>query len=156
MKRLVYSQLEAWNSGKSRKPLIINGARQVGKTYILKEYANQAFENAHYFNFEKDPKLIDAFKDSLNPNEILRLLSLISGNQFNVEEDLIIFDEIQACPRALTSLKYFNEDMPNLPVCSAGSLLGVQLGEVSFPVGKVSQINRVSAKLQLPCQAFCA
>ena len=141
MKRLVYSQLEAWNSGKSRKPLIINGARQVGKTYILKEFANQAFENAHYFNFEKVPKLSDAFKDSLNPKEILRLLSLISGNQFNVEKDLIIFDEIQACPRALTSFKYFNEDMPNLPVCSAGSLLGVHLGEVSFPVGKVSQIN---------------
>ena len=141
MKRLAYSQLEAWKSSKTRKPLIINGARQVGKTYILKEFANQAFKNAHYFNFEKDPKLNDAFKESLNPKDILRLLSLISKKQFNIEKDLIIFDEIQACPQALTSLKYFNEDMPNLPVCSAGSLLGVHLGEASFPVGKVTQMN---------------
>lgn len=117
------------------------GARQVGKTYILRQFGKESFPSAHYINFEEDENLFTIFQKNLNPKRILQELSFYLNSSINPEKDLLIFDEIQACPRALTSLKYFQEEMPGCAICSAGSLLGLQLGETSFPVGKVESLQ---------------
>ena len=117
------------------------GARQVGKTYILKQFGEESFPSAHYVNFEEDESLHTVFQQNLNPERILQELSFHFDSSINPEKDLLIFDEIQACPKALTSLKYFHEKMPGFAICSAGSLLGLQLGETSFPVGKVEHLQ---------------
>ena len=117
------------------------GARQVGKTYILKQFGEESFPAAHYVNFEEDESLHTVFQQNLNPERILQELSFHFDSSINSEKDLLIFDEIQACPKALTSLKYFHEKMPGFAICSAGSLLGLQLGETSFPVGKVEHLQ---------------
>lgn len=131
-------KLIAWKNSKKRKPLIIKGVRQCGKTYLLKQFGKDHFRKCHYFNFEKEPSLAKIFKEDLTPHKILESLSFHIGSDIQVSEDLVFFDEIQECPRALTSLKYFQEDCPNLYLCGAGSLLGLHLDTESFPVGKVT------------------
>lgn len=140
MKRAILEQLKQWTQQKTRKPLILKGARQIGKTYILQELGQQCFESVHYFNFEKDQALAKIFDGSLDPKSILQSLSFHQHKPIDWQRDLIIFDEIQAVPKALTSLKYFCEELPEAYVCCAGSLLGVYLNPVSYPVGKVQVI----------------
>lgn len=137
MKRLFYSKLLSWSKKNDRKPLMLKGVRQSGKTYLLQEFGKNEFPNFHYFNFEKEPALVKVFSGSLDPKHLIQELSFYQNKPINIKEDLVIFDEIQAIPTALTSLKYFNEEMKELALCTAGSLLGVTLNQASFPVGKV-------------------
>lgn len=141
MKRNVTTQLMKWKNNQNRHPLIIKGARQVGKTYILKEFGKNYFPRCHYINFEENERLGKIFSDDLNPQQILKELSFHLTAPINPGDDLLIFDEIQHCPRALTALKYFAEEIPGLAICCAGSLLGLQFGQSSFPVGKVDFLN---------------
>lgn len=141
MKRSFIQLLSSWKSRNDRKPLIIRGARQIGKTYILNEFGKNFFPRYHYFNFEKDGSLAALFDFDLNPKRIINELNFRLNQAIDIEKDLLVFDEIQACPRALSSLKYFNEDLPELALCSAGSLLGIHLNESSFPVGKVDMLS---------------
>ena len=137
MKRKIYKQLLEWKISEFRLPLILQGARQVGKTYILKQFGKTEYPVFHIFNFEQDEKLIRIFDEDLNASRIIKDLSLYSGKKIDIKNDLVFFDEIQMCPKALTSLKYFCEDLPQLHLCCAGSLLGTALADESFPVGKV-------------------
>lgn len=141
MKRIIFESLKSWKKDRNRKPLILQGARQVGKTYILEEFGKKFFAKSHYFNFEKSRALHSIFEGDIDPKAITQKLSFLVDTSIDPEKDLLIFDEIQECPRALTSLKYFEEEMPEMAVCSAGSLLGVHLGPVSFPVGKVNILS---------------
>ena len=142
MHRKIEESLSIWNKRKNRKPLVLRGARQVGKTYALKEFGKQNYSDVAYFNFEKQADLRELFKVNLDVKRILQLLSAIHGRLIHPEKTLIIFDEIQACGDALTSLKYFSEDAPTYHIAAAGSLLGVKLGqERSFPVGKVNFLD---------------
>ena len=129
MKRQLYTQLISWRDSNTRKPLLLKGARQVGKSYLLEIFGKNEFEHTHIFNFEQNPNLSKVFQMDLVPERILGELSLAAGKSINRENDLVIFDEIQECPKALTSLKYFNEEMKELALCSAGSLLGVKLSK---------------------------
>lgn len=137
MERDILSRLQAWKDKPDRKPLLLTGARQVGKTHILKEFGRLSYARTHYLNFEEEPGLLSVFEKDFKPARILTELGFHLGTSINPEADLIIFDEIQAAPKALTSLKYFAEEMRKLSVCGAGSLLGLHLANESFPVGKV-------------------
>lgn len=140
MERNIMQELAAWKDmGKSRMPLLLYGVRQVGKTYILREFGDRYFKNSIYINFERMQVAADFFQGELSPDRIVRLLEEYFGQKIVPEETLLIFDEIQACERALTSLKYFCEEAPEYPVVAAGSLLGVAINREawSFPVGKV-------------------
>jgi len=137
MKRHLLKTLNQWKTSKIRKPLVLRGARQVGKTYLLKIFAESSFDHHLYVNFEEDERLARIFEPDLKPSRILNELQLYLDHSIDLEHDLLILDEIQRCPRALTSLKYFCEDLPELAVCTAGSLLGVSLNQGSFPVGKI-------------------
>ena len=137
MKRFAYQQLLQWKNRKERKPLVLYGVRQVGKTYLLQHFGKNEFQQIFYINFEEVPKLKEIFFQDLNPKRIIQALEFHHNRSFNQEKDILILDEIQACPEALTSLKYFREKMPQIAVACAGSLLGLQLNEGSFPVGKV-------------------
>ena len=142
MKRDIEKKLYDWKNSAGRKPLILQGARQVGKTYTLKEFGKSAYEETYYFNFEEDPGLDQIFQENLNPERIIKLLSLYSKRNIKSENTLIIFDEIQESNRALNSLKYFCENAPEYHIAAAGSLLGVLLsGPRSFPVGKVNLLK---------------
>lgn len=141
MKRNLITQLTKWAHSADRKPLLLNGVRQVGKTYLLRQFAAANFPRTHYFNFEKDAALHVIFESNLAPERILNGLRFYADCDIDEKKDLIIFDEIQACPLALTSLKYFQEEMPALQLASAGSLLGLSLGAGSFPVGKVDMLT---------------
>ena len=141
MKRHITTSLEAWKVSSDRNPLILRGARQVGKTYSLKAFGAKDFPRCHYVNFEEDERSSRIFDRDLKPDRILDELQFYLDQAIHRHEDLIIFDEIQRCPRALTSLKYFSEDMPGLAICAAGSLLGVGLNMESFPVGKVQFLD---------------
>ncbi|MDD5766608.1 MAG: AAA family ATPase [Candidatus Marinimicrobia bacterium] len=141
MKRSISLSLKAWKTDPERKPLLLRGARQVGKTYVLKEFGAAEFAHCHYVNFEEDSRLERLFEIDLNPQRILNELQLYIERKIDFEKDLLIFDEIQRCPKALTSLKYFCEKIPQLAICSAGSLLGVSLNRDSFPVGKVTFLD---------------
>ena len=142
MKRDIYSQLISWKQAKERKPLVLKGARQVGKTYILQEFAAREYENTAYFNFEEDPDLNDIFAGRLLPEKIIEKLSIYNESKISPEQTLIIFDEIQNSPATLTSLKYFNEKAPEYHIAAAGSLLGVKIGQSApFPVGKVNFLD---------------
>lgn len=121
----------------SRKPLILKGARQVGKTYILKEFWKDNYENVVYFNFDHDEGLADLFINTKNLKRIIEQLTLVNGKKIESEKTLIIFDEIQECSNALNTLKYFCEEVPEYHIVCAGSLLGIRLSRTSFPVGKV-------------------
>jgi len=140
MQRTISSQLIKWKESSSRKPLILRGARLVGKTWVLKEFGRHHFAGCHYLNFEESEQLQTVFAQDLKPDRILQELEFCFDRQIDVTNDLLIFDEIQACPRALNSLKYFQEQMPELALAAAGSLLGVGLSTTSFPVGKVEFI----------------
>ena len=139
MYRKIMNYLEAWKESKHRKPLILQGARQVGKTYSVLEFGRNNYENVVYFNFETNPKLNETFEENISPDYLIPILSHIAGQTIVKEKTLIIFDEVQFCERALTSLKYFCEDAPDFHIIVAGSLLGVAVNraEFSFPVGKV-------------------
>lgn len=138
MYRKIMSELKEWKNKKRRLPLILKGARQVGKTWILQEFGKECFEDVLYINFENAGNIGSIFEGNINPNRIIEYLSAINHKRIEPEKTLIIFDEIQELPRALTSLKYFAEEAPEYAICCAGSLLGIFLhNEVSFPVGKV-------------------
>lgn len=138
MYRKIISDLKKWKNKKERLPLILKGARQVGKTWILQEFGKECFEDVLYINFENESNVSDLFEGSIEPKRIIEYLSAIHHKKVQPQKTLIIFDEIQELPRALTSLKYFAEQAPEYAICCAGSLLGVFLHEkVSFPVGKV-------------------
>jgi hypothetical protein len=140
MERNMMQELAAWKEGKSgRMPLVLYGVRQVGKTYLLREFGDRYFKNCIYINFERMEIVADFFKGELNPDRLILLLEEYFNQKIVPDETLIIFDEIQACERALTSLKYFCEDAPEYHVAAAGSLLGVAINreKYSFPVGKV-------------------
>lgn len=142
MKRDVYNQLVEWKRSSRRKPLLLRGARQTGKTFILKEFGNREYQNLAYFNFEEDPRLKDLFTGSLKPGKLVEKLSLYLKRPISSTSDLIVFDEIQTSNEALNSLKYFQEEANEYHVAAAGSLLGVKLSTpMSFPVGKVNFID---------------
>ena len=139
MYRKIMEYLEKWKASEHRKPLILQGARQVGKTYSILEFGRTHYENVAYFNFETNPKLNDTFAEDISPNYLVPILSHIAGQTIVREKTLIVFDEVQLCERALTSLKYFCENAPEYHIIVAGSLLGVAVNRAkfSFPVGKV-------------------
>jgi len=137
MKRTITEKLIKWKNSKNRKPLILKGARQVGKTYILKEFGRNYYKNIAYFNFDHDINLNNLFENTKDPKRILEQLSLVASKKINPNDTLIFFDEIQECPNALNSLKYFYEEIPEYHIVCAGSLLGIRLSHTSFPVGKV-------------------
>lgn len=138
MQRLLFQQLLDWKKDIKRKPLILKGVRQCGKTFLLKEFGEKSFKKTHYLNFERDKDLSPLFESSLDPQKVLQKISFYLNSSIDPKNDLLILDEIQECPNALTSLKYFCEQQSQLAVCAAGSLLGLHLNEASFPVGKVS------------------
>lgn len=139
MYRKIMAFLEAWKVNEHRKPLILQGARQVGKTYSILEFGRTHYENVAYFNFETHPKLNETFDETISPDYLIPILSHIAGQTIVTEKTLIVFDEVQLCERALTSLKYFCEEAPDYHIIVAGSLLGVAVNRAkfSFPVGKV-------------------
>lgn len=144
MERTVYQNLLKWKNKVNRKPLIVSGVRQCGKTYLIKEFGKREFSDVAYFNFDGDSGLQSVFDYNLDTDRIIdELGSVVRGKKIEIGKTLVIFDEIQACPRAIQSLKYFCENMPELHIISAGSLLGVALREegISFPVGKVDRID---------------
>ncbi len=141
MQRFIMEKLIDWKNDKNRKPLILKGARQVGKTYILQEFGANYYENTAYFNFDHDEGLAELFLNTKDPKRIVEQLSLAAGKKINPHTTLIIFDEIQECPNALNSLKYFCEEASEYHVACAGSLLGIRLSKTSFPVGKVDFLN---------------
>lgn len=140
MRRLIEKELLKWKNSKDRKPLLVYGARQVGKTYSIVNFGKSNYSNIAYFNFEGNSTLTDVFKKDLNPSRIVLELEMLSGGKITKGNTLIIFDEIQECEKALTSLKYFCESAPEYHIIAAGSLLGLALnrGKFSFPVGKVN------------------
>lgn len=139
MYRKITGFLEKWKESEHRKPLILQGVRQVGKTYSILEFGRTNYENVAYFNFETNPKLNETFEENISPDYLIPILSHIAGQTIIREKTLIVFDEVQLCERALTSLKYFCEDAPDYHIIVAGSLLGVAVNRArfSFPVGKV-------------------
>lgn len=143
MKRKIEEKLIEWKNRKNHKPLIIDGARQIGKTYIAFSFGKENYKNSVYFNFENSKGLNRIFEKDLNPERIIRELSVFSRSTILEKETLIIFDEIQASEKALTSLKYFYEEKPNYDIICTGSLLGVALNResYSFPVGKVELLR---------------
>ncbi len=142
MKRYIYSDLLKWKKSKTRKPLLIQGARQVGKTYVINQFGENEYANYIYLNFEQDKKLGSFFDGTLTPLQIIEDIGLYLGRKIDSKNSLIFFDEIQAVPNAITSLKYFYENNPEFHIIAAGSLLGVSVGkDHSFPVGKVSFLN---------------
>ena len=142
MKRKIINKLIEWKISAERKPLILQGARQIGKTYIVSQFAHTSYKNSLYCNFEKEKNLSSIFTN-LSPTEIIAKLSALKRQTVIPAETLVIFDEIQNCPEALTSLKYFCEDANEYHIIAMGSLLGVSVnrGENSFPVGKVQFLN---------------
>lgn len=141
MQRFIMENLLKWKDSKTRKPLILKGARQVGKTYILKQFGSENYEGVAYFNFDHDENLSSLFTNTKDPKRILEQLAFIYGKGILPEKTLIIFDEIQECPNALNALKYFYEEANQYHIACAGSLLGIRLSKTSFPVGKVDFLN---------------
>ncbi len=141
-KRKIEAELEKWRIAAKRKPLLLMGARQVGKTTLLKYFGTKFFQRTAYFNFDENPDLCQFFRQTKNVKDIISNLSLVQGFDIDNTNTLIVFDEIQECKEALNSLKYFYENKPQLYIVGAGSLLGVTLGQgTSFPVGKVQFID---------------
>ena len=138
MYRIAIEKLYKWKSSTRRKPLIIEGARQVGKTWLMKEFGKQAYADTVYINFDSNSRMADLFSADLDTDRLIMGLELYAGRKINSENTLLIFDEVQEVPRALTSLKYFYENAPQYHIVCAGSLLGIALHQgTSFPVGKV-------------------
>lgn len=141
MYRRIMEELMKWKKCKERKPLILRGARQVGKTYIIKQFGEENYDGVAYFNFDHDTQLQNMFETTKDPKSILEQLSFVYGKAILPEKTLIVFDEIQECPNALNSLKYFEEEAKEYHIVSAGSLLGIRLSHTSFPVGKVDFLD---------------
>lgn len=142
MNRKAIQDLVQWKNSPDRKPIILKGARQVGKTWIMKEFGAKYYDNTAYFNFDEEDELRSIFESSKNPQRIIELLSLIAEKKIVPGKTLIIFDEIQECPEALNSLKYFKEKANEYHVIAAGSLLGTLLAQPkSYPVGMVNLLN---------------
>lgn len=138
MYRAAIEKLLMWKEKSTRKPMIIEGARQVGKTWLMKEFGKQYYSDTIYINFDSNIRMAELFSSDLDTKRLIMGLELYAGCKINTKDTLIIFDEIQEVPRALTSLKYFCEDAPEYQIVCAGSLLGIALHEgTSFPVGKV-------------------
>ena len=138
MYRTAIENLYKWKKSKRRKPLIIEGARQVGKTWLMKEFGAQAYTDVIYINFDSNSVMSELFAPDLDTSRLITGLELYAGRKILPETTLLIFDEVQEVPRALTSLKYFYENAPQYHIICAGSLLGIALHEgTSFPVGKV-------------------
>lgn len=142
MKRNALNNLIKWKSDTERKPMILKGARQVGKTWLMKEFGKNYYKNFVYFNFDEEDELKSIFERNKNPHRIIELLSLIAEEKIVPEDTLIIFDEIQECPEALNTLKYFKEKANNYHVIAAGSLLGTLLAAPkSYPVGMINLLD---------------
>ena len=142
MKRNAIQNMINWKSDEERKPLVLRGARQVGKTWLMKEFGKNCYRSFVYFNFDEEDELKSIFETNKNPQRIIELLSMISGEKILPGETLIIFDEIQECPEALNALKYFNEKAKEHHVIAAGSLLGTLLAKPkSYPVGMVNLLD---------------
>ena len=138
MYRIAIEKLYKWKNSKHRKPLIIEGARQVGKTWLMKEFGKQAYADTVYINFDSNSRMADLFSADLDTDRLIMGLELYAGRKINPDNTLLIFDEVQEVPRALASLKYFYENAPQYHIVCAGSLLGIALHQgTSFPVGKV-------------------
>ena len=138
MYRIAIEKLYKWKNSKRRKPLIIEGARQVGKTWLMKEFGKQAYADTVYINFDSNSRMAELFSADLDTDRLIMGLELYAGRKINPENTLLIFDEVQEVPRALASLKYFYENAPQYHIVCAGSLLGIALHQgTSFPVGKV-------------------
>ena len=142
MQRKALAQLLDWKKSPRRKPLILKGARQVGKTWLMKEFGRLNYEKAFYFSFEREEELFHIFEKNKDPLRIIDQLGTIYNDKIEPEKHLIIFDEIQECPKALNSLKYFNEEANEFHIIAAGSLLGTLLAEsMNYPVGKVNLLD---------------
>ncbi len=138
MYRIAVEKLQRWKESKHRKPLIIEGARQVGKTWLMKEFGKQAYADTVYINFDSNSRMAELFASDLDTDRLIMGLELYADRKIDPDHTLLIFDEVQEVPRALTSLKYFYENAPEYHIICAGSLLGIALHEgTSFPVGKV-------------------
>ena len=139
MERYVLQDLLKWKNSPYRKPLILKGVRQVGKTWVLKEFGRRYYENTAYFNFDENEEYKQFFETTKDTDRILQNLMLASGQKILPEKTLIIFDEVQDCPKVINSMKYFCENAPQYHIACAGSLLGIALAKpASFPVGKVN------------------
>lgn len=142
MERFLLKEMLKWKNKKNRKPLIIRGARQVGKTWLMKEFGRGYFENVVYINFDNNERMKNVFEMDYNVRRIISALKIENGGSFEAENTLLVFDEVQEVPKALAALKYFCEEAPEYAIVAAGSLLGVALHEgTSFPVGKVDFLN---------------
>ena len=142
MKRNAITALIEWKNNEERKPLVIRGARQVGKTWLMKEFGEKYYKNFVYLNFDEEDELKSIFEANKNPHRIVELLSMIAGQKILPEETLLIFDEIQECPEALNTLKYFKEKANEYHVMAAGNLLGTLLAKPkSYPVGMVNLLD---------------
>lgn len=142
MKRNALEDLLQWKNSPHRKPMILRGARQTGKTWLMKEFGKKAYKNYVYFNFDEQPELKSLFETNKNPHRLIELLSLIAGIKIEPQHTLVIFDEIQECSEALNALKYFYEKANEYHIISAGSLLGTLLSSPkSYPVGMVNLLN---------------
>ncbi len=142
MERILMKDLLAWKEKKNRKPLVIHGARQVGKTWLMKEFGRRYFENCVYISFDNNPRMQDVFERDYDVERIISALRVEYGSAFTASDTLLIFDEIQEVPKAMTALKYFCENASEYYIVAAGSLLGMALHEgMSFPVGKVDFLH---------------
>ena len=142
MERLFTLKLKEWERTPKRKPLIIRGARQVGKSYTVQDFGKTHFNGKiHTVDFEKHPEWIGVFEKNLDPVRIISELELLLNSTINTATDLLFFDEIQGAPKAIMSLRYFYEEMPELHLIAAGSLLEFTMQKISFPVGRVSILN---------------
>lgn len=142
VKRNAFEQLVTWKDNPERKPLIIRGARQVGKTWLMKEFGQRCYDSYAYFNFDEEDELKSIFEANKNPQRIIELLSMISGEKIFPGKTLVIFDEIQECAEALNTLKYFKEEANEYHIIAAGSLLCTLLAQPkSYPVGMVNLLD---------------
>ena len=142
MERQIMQNLIKWKEKKNRKPLIIHGARQVGKTWVMKEFGKRYFKTCVYIGFDNNPRMKEVFELDYDVNRIISAIRIEHGSAFQAEDTLLIFDEIQEVPKAMTALKYFCEDAPEYYIVAAGSLVGMALHEgTSFPVGKVDYLH---------------
>ena len=144
MERLILNDLLKWKESKHRKPLILKGVRQVGKTWVLKEFGRRYYENTAYFNFDENEEYKQFFETTKDVERILQNLMLASAQRIVPGKTLIIFDEVQDSPKVINSMKYFCENAPQYHIACAGSLLGIALSKPSsFPVGKVDFMQDV-------------
>jgi len=141
MERYAYKDLRDWVNKPRRKPLLLRGARQVGKTWLVDELGKQVFDNYVRIDFEESPGFRSVFDGELDPQPICSELEIRTGIDIEAKKTLLFFDEIQACPRAIMALRYFYEKMPDLHVMAAGSLLEFIFSEISFPVGRIQTMD---------------